>query len=167
MQLTIELSDEDVAGWEHVRIKNNALLPQTIEVDGERVPNPELKATVADYARFLLQNAGTSYRAELAADTHANPSPAPAPAPSVIQSVTMRQAQLALLGAGLLDDVEAAIQGMPETTPAEVAQKKAAKITWDKSSEVKRDNWLIAAMAGPLHLTPQMVDNLFAVAATL
>ncbi len=75
--------------------------------------------------------------------------------------VTMRQAQLALLGAGLLDAVEAAIAAYPGDAG------KAARITWYKSSTVRRSNPLILALMPLLGLTSQQVDALFVVAATL
>ena len=81
--------------------------------------------------------------------------------PKSVQSVTMRQARLALLNAGLLDYVDAAINAMSEP------QKTAARITWDYSSEVERNNATLVALASALGLTDADLDNLFAVAATL
>ena len=83
---------------------------------------------------------------------------APAPVP---QSVTMRQAQLALLGAGLLDDVEAAIAAIPGDAG------RAAQITWDKSSAVERGNPLIGQLAETLGLDEAALDALFILAAGL
>lgn len=78
------------------------------------------------------------------------------------QRVTMRQAQLALLGAGKLDAVEAAIAAIPDAT-----QRKAAQITWDKSSAVERNNGLIAALAPALGLSSGQIDALFLAASKL
>lgn len=69
----------------------------------------------------------------------------------VPQSVTMRQARLALLGAGLLDDVEAAIAGAGP----------AAKIEWDYAAEVQRSSGLVPAMAAALGMTNEQIDALF------
>lgn len=69
----------------------------------------------------------------------------------VPQSVTMRQARLALLGAGLLDDVEAAIAGAGP----------AAKIEWDYAAEVQRSSGLVPAMAVALGMTDEQIDALF------
>jgi hypothetical protein len=66
-------------------------------------------------------------------------------------SITMRQARLALLSAGLLDQVNAGMQAMPQ----------AAQIEWQFASEVRRDNALIAAMASALGLDDAAVDSLF------
>ena len=60
------------------------------------------------------------------------PEPAPLPVP-VPQSVTMRQARLALLGAGLLDDVDAALAAIPDAT-----QRRAAQIEWEYAATVER-----------------------------
>lgn len=79
----------------------------------------------------------------------------------VPKEVTMRQAQLALLSAGLLDDVEAAIASIPGDAG------RAATITWTKSAAVKRDNPLIAQLAAGLGLSSTSIDNLFKLAATL
>ena len=75
--------------------------------------------------------------------------------------VTMRQARLALLGAGLLDDVETAINAM--TDPA----KSAARIEWDYSNSLRRDHALVTALGAALGLTTEQVDALFVAAAAL
>lgn len=82
-------------------------------------------------------------------------------AASVPQAVTMRQARLALLGAGMLAAVQTAIDAMQE--PA----KSAAQITWDHSTEVQRSNGLVAQLAPALGLTSAEVDSLFIAAAAL
>ena len=80
------------------------------------------------------------------------------PAPTVTsQSITMRQARLALLGAGLLDQVNAGMSTMPQ----------AAQIEWQFASEVRRDNALIGAMATALGLDDAAIDALFAAGADL
>jgi hypothetical protein len=85
-----------------------------------------------------------------------------APVAAVPPAVTMRQARLALLGAGLLDDVEAAIDAIPDAT-----QRAAARITWDHSQEVQRTNGLVVQLATALGLTEAQIDALFVEAATL
>lgn len=82
--------------------------------------------------------------------------PAPAPSP-VPQSVTPRQARLALLDAGLLDAVNTAV----------AAAGAQAQIDWDYALEIRRDNALIASMAAGLGLTSEQIDNLFRAAAAL
>lgn len=86
---------------------------------------------------------------------------APPPGPIIPQSVTMRQARLALLASGLLDDVEAAIAALP--SPA----KDAAKIEWEYSQEVQRHNGFVAQLGPALGLDDAALDALFVSAAAL
>ncbi|GHU34243.1 hypothetical protein AGMMS50256_27610 [Betaproteobacteria bacterium] len=83
------------------------------------------------------------------------------PKPVVPKSITMRQARLALLGAGLLAAVDAAIASM------EGVQGEAARIEWEYAASVERNNPLFAAMAGSLELTDDALDQLFIAAAKL
>lgn len=94
------------------------------------------------------------------ADTITWPEP-PAPPAPVPESVTMRQARLALHAAGLLAGVDAAIASMQE--PA----KTAAAIEWEYASEVERNAGLVPAMAAALGMTDAQIDDLFITAATL
>lgn len=75
--------------------------------------------------------------------------------------VTMRQARLALHSAGLLANVEAAINALPEPP------RLAARIEWDFSSEVHRDKPFVAMIGAALDLTNAELDELFIEAATL
>ena len=70
-------------------------------------------------------------------------------------SITMRQAQLALLGSGKLATVNAAVAAMPGP------QGDAARIEWATSSTVERNKPLVLAMASLLGLTAEQVDALF------
>jgi len=79
----------------------------------------------------------------------------------VPRSVTMRQARLALLGAGKLAAVEAAIAALPE--PA----KTAALIEWEYSNEVQRHNGFVSQLAPLLGMTEAQLDALFIQAAAL
>lgn len=87
--------------------------------------------------------------------------PAPQPAPVVPAEITMRQARLALLGAGLLASVGTAINAMPEP------QRSAARIEWDYSSAVQRHNGFVQSLGPALGLTESQIDDLFRVAVTL
>lgn len=71
--------------------------------------------------------------------------------------VTPRQARLALLGAGLLPQVEAAV----------AAAGGATQITWDYATQIVRNDPLITTLAGALKLSDAQIDALFATAATL
>lgn len=79
----------------------------------------------------------------------------------VPQSVTMRQARLALLGAGLLDSVQSAIDGLAG------AAGKAAQIEWEYSKEVHRHKSLTLAIGPALGLTDAQLDALFIAAAKI
>lgn len=82
--------------------------------------------------------------------------PAP-PAPVV----SMRQARLALLKAGKLSAVQAAIDAMPSP------HKGVAAIEWEYSTEVRRDGPLVVQLTPALGLTDAQMDDLFALAGTL
>ena len=82
-------------------------------------------------------------------------------APPVPSEVTMRQARLALLGAGKLAMVDAAIDALPEP------QRSAARIEWEYSSAVQRHNGFVAALGPALGMTPEQIDALFVAAAAL
>ena len=81
--------------------------------------------------------------------------------PQVPSEVTMRQARLALLGAGKLPLVDAAIDALPEP------QRSAARIEWEYSSAVQRHNGFVAALGPALGMTSEQIDALFVAAATL
>lgn len=76
-------------------------------------------------------------------------------------SVTMRQARLALLHAGLLDNVDTAIDSL--TSP----QKETARIEWDYSSEVVRGRPLVSLIGIALGLDEDGLNDLFVQAAAL
>lgn len=80
---------------------------------------------------------------------------------SVPISVTMRQARLALLGAGLLASVDSAIAAMPSP------QKEAAQIEWEYSAEVHRNKALVQSLGPALGLTDAQIDTLFINASKL
>jgi len=82
-------------------------------------------------------------------------------AAAVPQSVTMRQARLALLGAGLLPNVTTAINAL--VSP----QKEAAQIEWEYSQTVERNRGFVLLLGSALGLTSAQLDDLFRQAATL
>lgn len=85
-----------------------------------------------------------------------------APGDPVPMSVTMRQARIALLSLGMLDQVEAALAAIPDEM-----QRRVALQTWEYSAAVERFNPLIVMLAPALGLTEAQVDDLFRLAATL
>ncbi|MXO72863.1 hypothetical protein [Alteraurantiacibacter buctensis] len=88
---------------------------------------------------------------------------AEADAPRVFppEAISMRQARLALLGAGLLATVDQAIVAMPGV------EGEAARIEWEYAQEVRRDSPLIAALGPVLGLTAEQIDGLFVAGAAL
>ena len=77
------------------------------------------------------------------------------PLRNVPNSVTMRQARLTLLGAGLLAGVEAAIDSLPSP------QKEAARIEWEYATEVQRSSGIVLMMGVTLGLDDAALDALF------
>lgn len=75
----------------------------------------------------------------------------------VPQQVTMRQARLALLSAGLLDDVEMVI----------AAAGRAAQLEWEYAAVLDRSNPAVAIVQQQKALTDAQIDDLFREAAKL
>ena len=76
---------------------------------------------------------------------------------SIPDRVTPRQAKLALLNAGLLDDTEALIN----------AADKATQIAWNNALEFLRTDPLITTLGAALGLSDAQIDDLFIQAAQL
>lgn len=72
-------------------------------------------------------------------------------------SVSMRQARLALLGAGLLSTVQTFINTAPEAT----------QIEWDYATDIWRDRDLVVGIGSTLGLTDAQIDALFIQAAAI
>lgn len=87
--------------------------------------------------------------------------PLPEPAPYVPPSVTMRQARLALLSAGVLSGVDAAIASLPSP------EKEAAQIEWNYGGTVERASPLVSMLGQALGLDADALDALFVQAALL
>ena len=87
--------------------------------------------------------------------------PGEVPSDPVPVVVTMRQARLALLGAGKLAGVEAAIASMPEP------QRTAAQIEWEYSNVLQRSNHFVSQLGAALGLDAAEIDALFVEAAKL
>jgi hypothetical protein len=73
------------------------------------------------------------------------------------QQVTMRQARIALLNAGLLDDVEVVI----------AAAGREAQLEWEYAAVVDRSNPAVVAVQQQEALTDAQIDDLFREAAKL
>ncbi len=86
----------------------------------------------------------------------------PSPAqPDIPALVSMRQARLALLAAGILDQAEAALAAMPGSTG------RAAQIEWEYATELRRDHPLIVSLGESLGLDKAAIDALFVQAAAI
>lgn len=83
------------------------------------------------------------------------------PSNPVPEVVSMRQARLALLGAGLLEQINTAIAN------AEGIEGEAGRIEWEYAQEVRRDSLLVAGLSAALELSEESLDNLFTAASTL
>ena len=81
-----------------------------------------------------------------------DPPQVPVPVPSVVSA---RQAKLALLDAGLFDDIETYIGTL------DGVEGKRAKIAWDCASTFRRDDQLLNAVAEVKGLTAGDIDQLF------
>jgi hypothetical protein len=76
---------------------------------------------------------------------------------SIPTVVSIRQARLALYQLGLLTNVEAAVASADEAT----------KITWEYTTEVRREDPLVQTLSVGLGLTSDDLDTLFTLASTL
>jgi uncharacterized protein YbdZ (MbtH family) len=80
---------------------------------------------------------------------------------AVPNSVTMRQARLALLQVGKIELVPQIINSLPSP------YKEAAMIEWEYSSEVYRHNGFVSQIGPALGMSPAEIDNLFILAKDL
>lgn len=72
-------------------------------------------------------------------------------------SVTARQCRLVLASQGLLSSVEAAV----------AASSESVQIEWQFAANVNRDSLLVSSLGESLGLSPEQLDDLFKLAATL
>lgn len=112
-------------------------------------------------ADALLMGTSLDGHTQMLADWVAAYVPPPPEPVAVPQIVTMRQARLALLGAGKLAAVNAAINALPSPT------KEAAMIEWEYSQEVQRHNGFVSLLAPVLGMTEADLDALFVAGAAL
>lgn len=155
MLYTTTISPESEYGITAARDAYNASIPALVD----DAPNPALLASDSAYLDFVLAAAVQSWCKQYAPVVV--PEVPVTSVNGVPQVVTMRQARLALLQAGLLAGIEAAIAGLPEP------QKTAALIEWEYSSEVHRGRAFVQTLGGALGLPDAALDALFVAAAKL
>lgn len=80
--------------------------------------------------------------------------PPPVPVPS---SISPAQARLALLGVGLLDEVEAAV----------AAADRVTQIAWSQATSIERDSPTVAGLSAALGLSAAQLDALFIAGAAI
>ena len=85
----------------------------------------------------------------------------PEPTREAVTAVSKAQAKLALLEAGLLDDVEAALSAL------EGVEGQRARIEWTDRTEFHRDHQFIGLLAAAIELSDEQIDALFERAAQL
>ena len=74
----------------------------------------------------------------------------------------MRQARLALLQAGLLDDIELAINNLENETT-----KRAVQIEWEYAQDIRRDWQALIMITEAMGMTETQLDELFLTASKL
>jgi hypothetical protein len=132
----------------------------TTDLHGANMPADVVEITSGQHSQLLEDQ---SRGKQITAGEDGNPVAVTPPAPEVTipRAVTMRQARLALLQAGKLVDVNAAIASMAG------AAGEAARIEWEYSQEVHRDRALVKSLAPVLGMTDAQLDSLFIAAAAL
>jgi hypothetical protein len=93
-----------------------------------------------------------------AGNTPLEPDPLPVVVP---QSVSMAQARLALIGAGLFSAIDAGLKALPEP------QRTTALTAWEYAPTVSRNGALVTTLAGQFGLTEAQLDALFVAAAAI
>lgn len=127
-----------------------------------KLTNSSAIVRIEDGAFIPTDPANADYSAYLAWVAEGNiPLPADPVVPAIPEVVTMRQARLALLGAGLLAQVNTAVESMPGT------EGDAARIEWEYAQEVRRDSPLVAALSAAFGWTSAQLDDMFISAKTL
>jgi hypothetical protein len=79
----------------------------------------------------------------------------------VPQSVSMAQARLALIGAGLFSTIDAGLKALPEP------QRTTALTAWEYAPTVSRNGTLVTTLASQFGLTDAQLDSLFTAAAAI
>lgn len=130
------------------------------KIHGSVIPDDAVSITNELYANLLNGQASGKV---IQLDQDGNPILVDPPLINVIPSVvTMRQARLALLSTGFLDDVNAVLNAI-----ADESQRQAAIVEWEYAATVDRDSKLVTNLASALQLDNQQLDELFISASQL
>ena len=143
----------------HILFSNGVLSARyDSAIHGDNIPS---EAVEVDDALFFQTINETDGQWTLNEDGAITKEPLPPAPPYVPQVVSMRQARLALLGAGFLASVNEAIAAMPGVGG------EAARIEWEYATEVRRDSPLVDGLSAALTLDAETLDSLFTQAAAL
>ena len=131
----------------YARIENSAVV-ELFETDGDitEMFHPDLI--------WVEASADVAVGDKYAYGQFKHPQPS-APVVTVPTSISPAQARLALLGAGLLDRVEAAV----------AAGSRATQIAWEMATVIERSSPTVVALSAALGLTDAQLDALFTTAA--
>lgn len=129
----------------------------TPEIHGGGMPADAFAISDAVYIALLEAQA---LGKRIVPDADGNPIAVDQPAGplTVPNTVSMRQARLALLAAGLLQTVTDAVAAIPGATG------DAARIEWEYAQVVERGSPLVETLSSALGLTDDQLDALFAAA---
>lgn len=133
-------------------------------VEAHTVPGEILETVLRCHAYHATQmqelradlGADAAQHETLIAEVEASYVPVVVP-PYVPAEVSMRQARLALVAAGLYDQAQAAVANLGPT----------AIIEWEYATTVRRDHALVVGLGQALGVSEQTLDALFQQAATL
>jgi len=139
----------------------DALGYDVVQIDPQPQYNPDTQNLIAQEPQIINGVWQQGWLIVPYTDAELAAKAAAAYAASVPQSVTMRQARLALHAAGLLTSVNAAIAAIPEP------DRTAASITWEFASSVDRGFGMVPQLAAALGMTETQIDDLFIAAAQL
>jgi hypothetical protein len=117
---------------------------------------------LSDNAFIPADERNRDYREYLAWVEAGNEPLPPDPIPVVVpQTVSMAQARLALIGAGLFPAIDAGLKALPEP------QRTTALTAWEYAPTVSRNGSLVTTLAGQFGLTEKQLDDLFTAAAAI
>lgn len=127
-----------------------------------QVLNEKVVRRLSDNAAIPLAQGNSDYHDYLAWVEAGNEPLPPDPEPIVIpQTVSMAQARLALIGAGLFSTIDAGLKALPEP------QRTMALTAWEYAPTVSRNGALVTTLAGQFGLTEAQLDALFTAAAAI